>query len=157
VFRVFISYAREDQAVVRLLAEGLESAGLDVWWDTNLAAGQVFRGAIEEHLQRSDVILVVWSKRAKLSRWVLDEAEMGVQRGILVPIRIDSATLPLGFGGFNTLNFVAGDFNAQEWRKLLNEINRIVGNTKIARQRTAMPRPERPRCGRLPILGGGSK
>jgi hypothetical protein len=113
-------------------------------------------GAIEEHLQRSDVILVVWSKRAKLSRWV-DEAEMGVQRGLLVPIRIDSATLPLGFGGFNTLNFVAGDFNAQEWRKLLNEINRIVGNTKIARQRTAMPRPERPRCGRLPILGGGSK
>jgi TIR domain len=140
VFRVFISYAREDQAVVRLLAEGLESAGLDVWWDTNLAAGEVFRGAIEEHLQRSDVILVVWSKRAKLSRWVLDEAEMGVQRGILVPIRIDSATLPLGFGGFNTLNFVAwgGDFNAQEWRKLLNEINRIVGTSSAPIGRPAI-------------------
>jgi len=59
VSRVFISYAREDQAVVRLLAEGLEGAGLDVWWDTNLAAGEAFRAAIEEHLQRSDVILVV--------------------------------------------------------------------------------------------------
>jgi TIR domain len=128
VTRVFISYAREDQAVVRALAEGLQRAGLDVWWDTNLGAGEAFRGSIEEQLQRSDVILVVWSKRAKLSRWVLDEAEMGVQRGTLLPLRIDAAAPPLGFGGFNTLNFGAwgGDFNSQEWRSLLNEINKIA-------------------------------
>lgn len=140
VTRVFISYAREDQAVVRALAEGLQRAGLDVWWDTNLGAGEAFRGSIEEQLQRSDVILVVWSKRAKLSRWVLDEAEMGVQRGTLLPLRIDAAAPPLGFGGFNTLNFGAwgGDFNSQEWRSLLNEINKIAGTLSLPAARPAI-------------------
>jgi hypothetical protein len=40
-----------------------------------------------------------------------------------------AAPLPLGFGGFNTLNFSAwgGDFNAPEWRQLLSEIGRIAG------------------------------
>ena len=118
---IFISYAREDEAVVRPLAEGVQQAGFDVWWDTALGGGEALRRSIEEQLQRSDVILVVWSKRAKLSRWVLDEAEMGVQRGVLLPVRIDATLPPLGFGGFNTLNFAAwgGDFNAQEWRNLL--------------------------------------
>jgi hypothetical protein len=129
VARVFISYAREDQAVVHPLAEGLQRAGLDVWWDKDLSAGEAFRSSIEQQLQLSDIVLVVWSKRAKSSRWVLDEAEVGVQRGILLPVRIDAAPLPLGFGGFNTLSLSAwgGDFNSLEWRQLLSEIGRIAG------------------------------
>ena len=135
--RIFISYAREDQAVVRPLAEGLQRAGLEVWWDKDLHAGEAFRTSIEQQLQRSDVVVVVWSKRAKSSRWVLDEAEIGVQRGILLSLRIDAAPLPLGFGGFNTLSFSAwgGDFNAPEWRQLLSEIGRIAGTATPPRMR----------------------
>jgi hypothetical protein len=126
--KIFVSYAREDQAAVVSLARGLQRVGFDVWWDTYLEPGSSFRTLIEQNLREADVVVVVWSKRSKLSRWVLDEAELGVQRGILLPVQIDRAPLPLGFGGFHTLDFSAwkDDFNALVWRKLLSEIDRIA-------------------------------
>jgi hypothetical protein len=135
--RLFISYAREDREVVKPLAKGLEQAGYDVWWDKELSAGAAFRDSIEEQLTSSDVIVVVWSKRAKASRWVLDEAERGVNRGVLLPLRIDGATLPLGFGGFHVLDFSAwdGSYTSDSWRTFLAEINRVA----------VVPTPLRPR------------
>lgn len=126
--KLFVSYAREDQPAVVTLARGLQRVGFDIWWDTYLETGNPFRALIEQKLQEADVVLVIWSKRSKLSRWVLDEAEVGVQRGVLLPVQIDRAPLPLGFGGFHTLDFSAwkGDFNARVWRKLLSEIDRIA-------------------------------
>jgi hypothetical protein len=138
--QVFVSYAREDYQVARVLAQGLQHAGIKVWWDANLGAGESFRGLIDEQLQRSDVIIVIWSKRAKFSRWVLDEAEIAVRLGTLLPLRIDAVTLPLGFGGFNTLNFEGwgGDFNAKEWRTLLNEVSKIAGASNPPSARPAI-------------------
>ena len=40
---VFISYAREQRSLAEQLAEGLNAARYDVWWDERLSAGQVFR------------------------------------------------------------------------------------------------------------------
>ena len=40
---VFISYAKPDRDKVRILAAYLESGGWSVWWDNNLAAGDVYR------------------------------------------------------------------------------------------------------------------
>ena len=128
VTRVFISYAREDQAAVRPLAEGLEQARHDVWWDVELRGGDGFRDVIEQQLEDSDIVLVVWSQRARRSRFVVDEAEVGVRCGKLLPVRIDAARLPLGFGGFNVLNFTdwGGDYDSECWRRLLGEIGRIA-------------------------------
>jgi hypothetical protein len=128
VARVFISYAREDQPAVRPLAEGLEQAAHEVWWDPELRGGERFRDVIERRLESADVVLVVWSKRARASRWVVDEAEVGVQRGSLLPVRIDAARLPLGFGGFNVLDFSdwGGNYNSEAWRRLLEEIRRVA-------------------------------
>lgn len=124
---IFVSYAREDHAAVKTLVEGLKNAGHEVWWDERLGAGERFAESIEEQLQLAAVVLVVWSQRAKSSRWVLDEAERGVQRGVLLPLRIDGARLPLGFGGFNVLDFSSwgGDFDTRVWRTLLDEIHRL--------------------------------
>jgi hypothetical protein len=57
----------------------------------------------------------------------MDEAEAGVRGGKLLPVRIDAARLPLGFGGFNVLDFSGwgGDYGSQRWRQLLQEIERI--------------------------------
>jgi hypothetical protein len=156
---IFISYARNDEAVVLTLAEGLQRAGFDVWRDTNLGAGEAFRGVIEDKLRLADVILVVWSKRAKLSRWVPDEAEIGVQRGILLPLRIDASPLPLGFGGFNTLNFSdwGGNFGADEWRRLLSEVDRIlrVSNPSAVRPPIRiLPQALLVACGWGAVIGG---
>jgi hypothetical protein len=127
VTRVFVSYAREDQPAVRPLAEGLVEAGHEVWWDAELRGGDRFRDAIEQQLQGADAVLVVWSERARQSRFVMDEAEAGVRGGKLLPIRIDAARLPLGFGSFNVLDFSdwGGDYDSERWRQLLKEIERI--------------------------------
>ena len=39
---VFLSYARADQAQATRLAETLEAAGLDVWWDALIEGGAAF-------------------------------------------------------------------------------------------------------------------
>jgi hypothetical protein len=124
---IFISYAREDEAVVRTLARGLEHAGHEVWWDKELSAGEAFRNSIQDQLEKSDVVVVLWSERAKVSRYVVDEAESGARRGILLPLRIDTALPPLGFGGFHMLDFAnwGGNFASEIWRQLLAEIERI--------------------------------
>jgi len=129
VYKIFISYAHEDRPAVGPLAEGLERAGFDVWWDKELGAGDVFRRTIEERLRTSDVVVVVWSKRSVLSPWAADEANMGLDRGVLLPIRIDSTLPPLGFREFNVLDFSAwgNDFGSDEWRTFLSEVNRIAG------------------------------
>lgn len=125
--RIFISYAREDRPVVQALTQGLTYAGHEVWWDAHLHAADGFREVIESQITAANVILVVWSHRSRASRYVLDEAERAVGRGILLPLQLDGA-LPLGFGTFNVLNFSnwGGDYYCDVWRQLLDEIVRIA-------------------------------
>jgi hypothetical protein len=127
VARVFISYAREDKPVIQSLAEGLTHAGHEVWWDADLGAADAFRETIESQIAGADVVVVVWSQRAKASRYVVDEAERAVGRGVLLPLRLDGSP-PLGFGTFNALDFSGwgGDYNCDAWRRLLSEIARIA-------------------------------
>jgi hypothetical protein len=127
VARVFISYAREDKPVVEFLAEGLTHVGHEVWWDADLGAGDAFRETIESQIARADVVLVVWSQRANASRYVVDEAERAVARGVLLPLRLEGSP-PLGFGTFNALDFGGwrGDYDCDAWRRLLSEVARIA-------------------------------
>ena len=135
--RIFVSYAREDQAAVRSLVEGLQAAGFSVWWDRGLEGGEAFRDAIERQLEAADAVIVVWSRRSSASRWVVDEAEVAVGRGVLVPLRIESVRVPLGFGAFHTLDFSDG-FNIQQksWQELIGAIARLD-----SARLQVMPRP----------------
>ena len=83
------SYSREDRASAEDLARLLEQAGHEVWWDQHIDGGSEFAGEIEAALDRSDVVLVAWSKESVKSRWVRDEASVGGDTGRLVPITID--------------------------------------------------------------------
>ncbi|MFM7707754.1 MAG: toll/interleukin-1 receptor domain-containing protein, partial [Gammaproteobacteria bacterium] len=48
---IFISYAREDAAVVERLATALSGAGYACWWDRDLVAGTHFRTETETRLK----------------------------------------------------------------------------------------------------------
>lgn len=137
--RVFISYAREDRPVVKALADGLRDAGHEVWWDEQLSAGDGFREVIEGQLAIADVVVVVWSKRASASRYVLDEAERAVSRGVLLPVCLDTA-IPLGYGTFNTLDFQSwgGSYDSKSWRTLLSEVAKIARAPKPPPQRVRL-------------------
>jgi TPR repeat protein len=94
---IFVSYARDDRAKVEQLAKALEARGFEVWWDPELLPGQTYAQKIQEVLQTCKAVLVVWSKTSAARPWVLDEAAVGRDRGVLVPVLIEPVDAPLGF------------------------------------------------------------
>ena len=59
--------------------------------------GTSFDRVIEAELDAALAVIVVWSESAVESDWVRSEAEEGLQRNVLVPVRIDDVRLPLAF------------------------------------------------------------
>src|SRR6188508_1342489 len=101
---VFISYAREDRDRVRALADALSAHGWSVWWDREIKAGKRFAQVIADALAGARCVVVVWSRNSIASDWVREEAEEGRRRGVLIPVLIDDARPPLGFGAIQAVD-----------------------------------------------------
>jgi uncharacterized glyoxalase superfamily protein PhnB len=101
---IFISYAREDRDKAKALAELFQQQDWSVWWDRNIPPGRSFDEVIEEALGAAKCVVVLWSKNSASSDWVKGEAAEGLRRKILVPVRIDSANVPLEFRRLQTVD-----------------------------------------------------
>ncbi len=99
---VFISYARVDKSRVAPLVAAIESQGWSVWWDPEIAAGQMFDDQIESELAAARCVLVVWTPASVASRWVRGEAREAADRGVLVPVRLEEARLPMDVRALHT-------------------------------------------------------
>src|SRR5262245_26077829 len=85
---VFISYAREDQSFAKGMCDVLQSEGLEVWWDAELYAGQLFRGEIAWQIRHSNAAVCIWSTASAVSDWVLWEARLALRHSRLLPISL---------------------------------------------------------------------
>ena len=65
---VFVSYAREDNAKAEQIARGLQSMGLEVFWDTEIPPGQTWADYIEGKLSACKAVIVLWSSHSTGSR-----------------------------------------------------------------------------------------
>jgi hypothetical protein len=101
---IFISYAREDRPRVERLAAALEQHGWAVWWDPDIRTGEDFGRRIHTALQAARCVIVVWSHQSIASPWVKDEAQVGQERGVLLPVCIDAVAPPLGFRQLQTVD-----------------------------------------------------
>ena len=101
---IFISYAREDRDKAKALAELFQQQDWSVWWDRNIPPGRSFDEVIEEALGAAKCVVVLWSKNSASSDWVKGEAAEALQRKILVPVRIESANVPLEFRRLQTVD-----------------------------------------------------
>ena len=101
---IFISYAREDREKAKALAELFQQQEWSVWWDRNIPPGRSFDEVIEEALGEAKCVVVLWSKNSASSDWVKGEAAEALQRKILVPVRIESANVPLEFRRLQTVD-----------------------------------------------------
>lgn len=139
---IFLSYAREDAATAKALARWLERSGHDVWWDRHLHGGNEFSGEIEAALQRSDLILVLWSQAAMRSAWVRDEAAEGRDSGRLVPLLLDDGAPPLGFRQLHSISIAgwSGRGNPPEHRAILAAIAARTGADSAPRDDSAKSR-----------------
>jgi len=101
---IFISYAREDRNKAKAFAELFQQQDWSVWWDRNIPPGRSFDEVIEEALGAAKCVVVLWSKNSASSDWVKGEAAEALQRKILVPVRIESANVPLEFRRLQTVD-----------------------------------------------------
>jgi len=101
---VFLSYDRDDAGKARPIAIALEKAGHSVWWDERIGGGSQYAKEIELALNRSDIVVVLWSTSSVESPWVRDEAGTGRDKGRLVPLSVDGTSPPLGFRQFQTVD-----------------------------------------------------
>lgn len=121
---IFISYSQKDRERVRLIAEALESQGMDVFWDPEIPPGETWDSVIARELKSARCVIVAWSESSAESDWVKEEAEYGKRMKALVPVQLDPSGPPLGFSRLQTadLSRWAGDPSDSEWQKVLNRV-----------------------------------
>ena len=101
---VFVAYSSRDRKFSTNLVEILEESGFGVFFDVNIAAGDLWRDKIFSALDRAKVVIVLWSKSSVQSEWVRAEADMAVHEKKILPILIDKIDIPLGFRTIHTLD-----------------------------------------------------
>jgi len=123
---IFVSYAAEDRERIRPLVELLEKEAWSVWWDREIHAGPRFDQIIEEAIERASCVVVVWSQYSVQSDWVRTEASEGLERGILVPLRIDNVRPPLVFRRSQTADLIGFPENRAGLDMLLSGIRETI-------------------------------
>jgi adenylate cyclase len=129
---IFISYSREDRADAQRFADAFAAAGLSVWWDTDLQAGDSFDMRIEAAIKAAKAVVVLWSENSVSSRWVRAEATLGDRLRTLVPVRIRTCDLPIMFELTHTAELMdwAGSTEDTNWQSVLTAVNQLVARSK---------------------------
>ena len=82
---------------------------------------------------------MVWSDSSVESDWVLEEAGDARDRNVLIPVFIDQVQPPLGFRRLQALDLTAwsGHSDSADFRRLVTDMERILGVPPVAPRRTA--------------------
>ncbi len=126
---VFISYARSDEPLGRLGADGLRDDGFEVWRDDELPAHRPYAEVIEERINGAKAVVVLWSAEAARSHWVRAEADSARNALTLVQASIDGTMPPLPFNQiqFADLKGWDGERSRAGWRKLVASVGGLAG------------------------------
>lgn len=148
---VFISYARENEAFVRPLAEAVAREGYSVWWDEALPPHLSYSDVITGEIGAARAAIVVWSEAAIASQWVRAEADVARNQGKLVQTSIDGRMPPMPF---NQLHFVSiGDWRGEDdhpgWRRVKDSLAALCRGR--AERTYAMPAAPPPRPAPAPV------
>ena len=126
---IFLSYAHEDLGAVRPLAVLLEQQGWTVFWDRRLEPGGRWPDVLKVELVRAGCVVVAWSKASIVSTWVRREAESGLQRDTLIPVRLANVSPPRGFRNLHATDLLdwSGTAEVAEFQMLVQAIRKKIG------------------------------
>ncbi len=126
---IFLSYNREDQARAKLFAEAFSAQGFNVWWDVGLRAGEAYDEVTENALRMAKAVVVLWSKKSVVSRWVRAEATLADRNKTLVPCMIEPCERPIMFELTQTAELAhwQGAPDDRAWLAFLADVQRFVG------------------------------
>ncbi|MXO58370.1 TIR domain-containing protein [Altererythrobacter salegens] len=152
---IFLSYNREDAERAKQFAQAFEGEGFDVWWDVALRSGEAYDQVTEDALRKSKAVVVLWSPRSVVSRWVRAEATLADRNKVLVPATIEPCDRPIMFELTQTaeLSHWDGDPFDRAWQAFLADVQGFVERARakeepVAAQSIAAAAPfEDPRPG----------
>ncbi len=126
---VFFSYAHADRDRAKAIVGALQQAGFSVWWDEDLQLGSAYNESIQSALENASAVIVLWSETSTHSHWVRDEAELGRERGVLVPLVVGGIQPPLGFRQLQAIDLDAWNGKADHpvFQRLLHALNSGLG------------------------------
>ena len=131
---IFLSYNREDAATAKRFADAFAAEGLTVWWDTALRSGEAYDEVTEAALRGAKAVVVLWSPRSVVSRWVRAEATIADRCKTLVPVTIEACERPIMFELTQTaeLSHWTGDAGDRAWQAFLGDVRGFVGREAVA-------------------------
>jgi TIR domain len=141
---VFISYTSEDIEIARRVAEALEGAGIEVWWDKwCISAGDSLRRKIDEGIGGCTHFLALLTPRSITKPWVNQEMDAALVRKLndqcrFLPVRheLPSSQLPPLLSGIASPAITTDADIAQ----LINDIHGLTRRPHVGRrQRRCKP------------------
>jgi TIR domain len=164
---VFLSYVREDSALVDELETELLAAGIPVWRDINdLWPGDLWRRRLREAIE-ADALAYVPCFSSRLARrkrstmyaelaWAVDEIRSRSPHSPwIIPVLFDDCTLPeYDLGGGLTLADLQwvdlrGERRAGQLERLITVLRRMLGHSSWRLEEVGALTPFDGRCGRL--------
>jgi class 3 adenylate cyclase/tetratricopeptide (TPR) repeat protein len=144
--RIFISYGRSTAPQARRVADGLRALDHDVWIDDQLLAHRSFADAIEEQLDASDAVVVLWSPDAARSEWVRAEASRGRAAGKLVQVMLERCALPMPFDQIHCAKLFdwEGDSEVSAWASVVASVDAVLNPSGFAWHTKAAAAPSHP-------------
>lgn len=160
--KLFISYARQDEAFARQIATLLSEAGASIWIDVdNIPGGMKWSSAIQEGLDTGEGMIVVLSSSSLKSRNVEDEWHYYLDKNKpIFPLLIEKVELPYQLNRVQWIDFT--DPKAQfltSYRKLLTALKNSgftlkddIGTAPFQIKTSPTPAPIKPQAAAAPTL-----
>lgn len=142
---VFLSYARADLEKAERIKEGLEAAGLTVFFDVEgLDGGDVFPDVLDREVKGAGAVVSLWSPHALTRPWVKQECSVGLKRKCLIPAAIEplgELDVPVAFEGMQVVDLTGfhGNIETPEWRQLLRALARTLKRPDLVPAAPARP------------------
>ena len=141
---IFLSYNREDTERAKQFAEALSAGGFDVWWDVVLRSGEAFDEVTEKALRNAKTVIVLWSPRSVVSRWVRAEATLAERLKTLMSVTIEPCERPIMFELTQTtdLSHWHGDTADPAWQAFLADLHKSLGTQVKGSPFGQAPKPD---------------
>ena len=102
--RVFISYVRENAAVVQEIAQALKNAGFEVWTDRRLLGGADWAASIRAQIEEGTHFIACFSKeyQQRTTTYMNEELDVAItelpktqkRSNWFIPVRLDDSDVP---------------------------------------------------------------
>lgn len=131
---IFISYKREDKHLAEDTIHQLQAAGFSVWYDERITPHTSWDETIEAEIAAAKAVVVLWTPRSVTSEWVRTEADYAKEKGKLVPVMLETCSVPLAYRRTQTVDLSSWDGNPADRRfqKLVGWVRGLVSGTGSA-------------------------